>query len=99
MTVEKISESFLLPALESAMVRLLFRIIGFHSDNGSEFINKAARSSERKTGCFYKNILSNGLESAVALQAQRELIAPNKVQSNHFVHTLLFYQPTNHLGA
>jgi hypothetical protein len=37
---EKISEYFLLPALEEALAQFPFRILGFHSDNGSEYINK-----------------------------------------------------------
>ena len=38
--VEGISEQFLLPVLEAALAQFPFRIINFHSDNGSEFINK-----------------------------------------------------------
>jgi len=38
--VEAISEHFLLPALEVAMAQFPFRIVGFHSDNGSEYINR-----------------------------------------------------------
>jgi transposase InsO family protein len=37
--VEQISEAFLLPALEAMLAQFPFRIRGFHSDNGSEFIN------------------------------------------------------------
>src|SRR3989344_2716388 len=37
--VEKISEAFLMPVLEQALEQFPFRIKGFHSDNGSEFIN------------------------------------------------------------
>jgi hypothetical protein len=37
--VEGISEHFLLPALEVALALFPFRILGFHSDNGSEYIN------------------------------------------------------------
>ena len=37
--VEGISEFFLAPALEAALQLFPFRIIGFHSDNGSEYIN------------------------------------------------------------
>ena len=44
MCVEGISEFFLLPALEAALELFPFRILGFHSDNGSEYIN--ARVSE-----------------------------------------------------
>jgi len=38
-TVEGISERFLVPALEAALEQFPFVIRGFHSDNGSEFIN------------------------------------------------------------
>ncbi len=38
--VEKISEQFLIGGLEQAMAYLPFKIKGFHSDNGSEYINK-----------------------------------------------------------
>ena len=38
--VEKISEYFLEMALEEAFAQFPFEIINFHSDNGSEYINK-----------------------------------------------------------
>jgi len=38
-TVEKISEAYLIPALEQLLAAFPFRILGFHSDNGSEYIN------------------------------------------------------------
>ena len=37
--VEAISEAFLLPVLEALVGAFPFRIIGFHADNGSEYIN------------------------------------------------------------
>lgn len=37
--VEKISENYLVPALEEALLMFPFVVLGFHSDNGSEFIN------------------------------------------------------------
>jgi transposase InsO family protein len=37
--VERISESYLNPLLERLLKQFPFRILGFHSDNGSEFIN------------------------------------------------------------
>jgi len=37
--VEGISEQFLLPLLEELLWRFPFIILGFHSDNGSEYIN------------------------------------------------------------
>ena len=36
---EKISEAYLLPVLEAMIEAFPFRIVGFHSDNGSEYIN------------------------------------------------------------
>lgn len=39
-STEKISESYLLPVLEDLIEQYPFRIHNFHSDNGSEYINK-----------------------------------------------------------
>ncbi|WP_309684007.1 integrase [Polaromonas sp.] len=39
-TCERISEAYLLPVLEDLIEQFPFRILGFHSDNGSEYINK-----------------------------------------------------------
>ena len=36
----RISEAYLLPVLESLLAQFPFRIRGFHSDNGSEFVNR-----------------------------------------------------------
>jgi transposase InsO family protein len=43
-TVEGISEYFLLPALENALLQFHVKIVNFHSDNGSEYINKRVSS-------------------------------------------------------
>jgi transposase InsO family protein len=37
--VSRISEQFLLPVLEAMLHQFPFRILGFHSDNGSEYVN------------------------------------------------------------
>jgi len=39
-SVEKISEHYLIPALEKLLEEFPFKIINFHSDNGSEYVNK-----------------------------------------------------------
>ncbi|MDA8119007.1 MAG: hypothetical protein M0Z85_02940 [Gammaproteobacteria bacterium] len=39
-TVEKISESYLIPILEQLLDTFPFTLRGFRSDNGSEYINK-----------------------------------------------------------
>jgi transposase InsO family protein len=38
-TCEKISEAFLLPVIQALLAGFPFRILGFHADNGSEYIN------------------------------------------------------------
>ena len=38
-TCERISEAFLIPVLEALLDSFPFAILGFHSDNGSEYIN------------------------------------------------------------
>ena len=38
-TVERISETFLIPVLEEMLTSFPFKLQGFHSDNGSEYIN------------------------------------------------------------
>ena len=39
-TCEKISEAFLLPVIQALLAGFPFRILGFHADNGSEYINR-----------------------------------------------------------
>jgi len=39
-SVQRISEAYLVPVLENMLVQFPFIIRGFHSDNGSEFVNK-----------------------------------------------------------
>ena len=47
-TVEKISERHLMSALEHLLSAFPFSILGFHSDNGSEYINKRVADLLRK---------------------------------------------------
>ncbi|WP_260296041.1 DDE-type integrase/transposase/recombinase [Sedimenticola hydrogenitrophicus] len=39
-SAEKISERYLIPALEQMLQAFPFQLLGFHSDNGSEYINR-----------------------------------------------------------
>jgi len=73
-TVEGIAESFMVPALANAITQFPFRVINFHSDNGSEYINqvvaklletlriKQTKSRSRKTN---DNALVEGKNAAV----------------------------------
>ena len=39
-SLERISETYLVPILETMLLQFPFVIRGFHSDNGSEFVNQ-----------------------------------------------------------
>jgi len=55
-TCEKISEAYLLPVIEALLAGFPFRILGFHADNGSEYINhKVARMLDKLTVEFTKS--------------------------------------------
>jgi transposase InsO family protein len=65
-SVEKIAESYLVPVLESMLADFPFVIRGFHSDNGSEFINKTVVKLLNKllirfTKCRPRHTNDNGL--------------------------------------
>lgn len=47
-SVEKISEYYLMPVLEILLAAFPFRIINFHSDNGSEYVNKTVATLLKK---------------------------------------------------
>jgi hypothetical protein len=73
-TVEKISEAYLTPAVEQLLAAFPFTLQGFHSDNGSEYINGRVtrllskllidftKSHAGKTNC---NVLVEGKNDAV----------------------------------
>jgi transposase InsO family protein len=65
-SVEKVSEYYLEPVLESMLAGFPFVILGFHSDNGSEFINKTVAKLLNKllirfTKCRPRHTNDNGL--------------------------------------
>lgn len=56
LSVEKINENHLLPVLDELLAGFPFPILGFHSDNGSEFINKqVAKMLEKLRAEFTKS--------------------------------------------
>ncbi len=65
-SVERISEYYLEPVLESMLAGFPFIIRGFHSDNGSEFVNKTVAKLLNKllirfTKCRPRHTNDNGL--------------------------------------
>lgn len=66
-TVEKISEHYLIPALEQLLDAFPFVVLGFHSDNGSEYINKqVARLLEKLRIEFTKSRSRHSNDNALA---------------------------------
>ncbi len=95
--VEGISEQFLKPALEEALAQFPFKILNFHSDNGSEYINKVVakllqklfihqtKSRSRKSN---DNALAEGKNAAVVRKHMGHMHIPKKHASaiNGFYH-------------
>jgi len=66
-TVEKISERYLIPVLEQLLDTFPFVIKGFHSDNGSEYINRhVARLLEKLLIEFTKSRARHTNDNALA---------------------------------
>ena len=64
---ERISEAYLLPALERLLHDFPFRILGFHADNGSEYINHTvAKLLDKLRAEFTKSRPRNCNDNALA---------------------------------
>ena len=99
--VSKISEQFLMPVLEALLHQFPFIILGFHSDNGSEFINhEVAKMLNKLLVEFTKsracrsqdNALVEGKNGAVV----RKLIGYGHIPAQHAEALQKFY--TAHLN-
>jgi transposase InsO family protein len=97
----KISEQYLMPVLEAILHQYPFRILGFHTDNGSEFINHTvARLLEKLLVEFTKsracrsqdNALVEGKNGAVI----RKLVGYGHIPAEHAEALQKFY--TAHLN-
>jgi transposase InsO family protein len=86
--VSRISEQFLLPVLEVMLHQFPFRILGFHSDNGSEFINHSVERllnslfiefSKSRACRSQDNALVEGKNGAVI----RKIIGYGHIASQH----------------
>jgi hypothetical protein len=107
--VEKISEFYLEPALKTALEQFPFRIKGFHSDNGSEYINKVVaallnkllvRQTKSRTRHCNDNALVEGKNGSIIRKhigymhiPQRYAIALNEFYRNHFNLYLNYHRP------
>lgn len=92
----KISEAFLLPVLEAVLTQFPFVVLGFHVDNGSEYINhRVAKMLEKLHAEFTKsracrsqdNALVEGKNGAVV----RKLIGYGYIAGEHAAAIGKFY--------
>ena len=107
--VEKISEAYLIPALKELLAAFPFVILGFHSDNGSEYVNRAVaellnkllieftKSRSRQTN---DNALVEGKNAATIRKhfgyahiPQRYAARINAFNREHLVPYLNFHRP------
>jgi len=98
----KISEAYLLPVLEAVLVQFPFTVLGFHVDNGSEYINhRVAKMLDKLHAEFTKsracrsqdNALVEGKNAAVV----RKLIGYGHIAGEHAEAIGQFYM--RHLNA
>lgn len=107
--VEKISESYLVPALEEALLMFPYLILGFHSDNGSEYINAVVsrllnkllvEQTKSRSGRTNDNALVEGKNGSVIRKhmgywhmEQRNAPVINVFYQEHFNEYLNFHRP------
>lgn len=86
--VERISEIFLIPVLEHALQAFPFLIRGFHSDNGSEYINHQVAGLLKKlhiefTKCRARRSNDNGLVESKNASVVRKHLGYSHIPSHH----------------
>jgi len=107
--VEKISERYLVPALEEALEMFPFLILGFHSDNGSEYINVIVakllnklliEQTKSRSGRTNDNALVEGKNGSVIRKhmgywhiEQKHAPSINGFYRAHFNEYLNFHRP------
>lgn len=107
--VEAISEAYLLPVLEAALELFPFLVLGFHSDNGSEYINAVIakllnklliEQTKSRSGRSNDNALVEGKNGSVIRKHMgywhiEQKYAPeiNRFYMEHFNTYLNFHRP------
>ena len=95
--VEHISEAWLEPLLLSMLEQFPFRILGFHSDNGSEFINHNVEKLLNKllieqTKSRPRHSNDNGLVESKNGAVIRKHMGFDHIASNHAGRISVFYE-------
>lgn len=95
--VQGISEAFLLPVLALVMAQFPFQILGFHSDNGSEYINtKVAQLLEKlrieQTKSRARHSNDNALAESKNASVVRKHMGYSHIPQRYAEPINLFYQ-------
>jgi transposase InsO family protein len=95
--VSQISEAWLIPVLEEMLRQFPFRILGFHSDNGSEFINHKVASLLNKllveqTKSRPRHSNDNGLAETKNGAVLRKHMGYGHIPSHHAEAINTFYE-------
>ncbi len=93
----QISEAYLLPALEGMLKQFPFHIRGFHSDNGSEFINRTVANLLNKllieqTKSRPRHSNDNGLAEAKNGAVVRKHMGYTHIAAPHAAAIEMFYE-------
>lgn len=93
----QISEAWLIPVLEAMLHQFPFRILGFHSDNGSEFINHTVAQLLNKllveqTKSRPRHSNDNGLVEAKNGAVIRKHLGYGHIRSEHAEAVEAFYE-------
>ena len=95
--VQGISEAFLLPVLEMVIAQFPFKIEGFHSDNGSEYVNhKVAKMLEKlrieQTKSRSRNSNDNALAESKNASVVRKHMGYSHIPQKYAKPINAFYQ-------
>jgi hypothetical protein len=96
-SVEQISEAFLLPMLQAMLAQFPFHIRGFHSDNGSEYINHMVAELLNKllieqTKSRPRHSNDNGLAESKNGAVVRKLMGYTHIAAPHAAAITDFFQ-------
>lgn len=96
-SVEQISEAFLLPMLKAMLAQFPFHIRGFHSDNGSEYINHMVAELLNKllieqTKSRPRHSNDNGLAESKNGAVVRKLMGYTHIAAPHAAAIANFFQ-------
>jgi transposase InsO family protein len=95
--VAQISEAYVIPVLEAMLAQFPFHIRGFHSDNGSEFINRTLGSLLEKmrieqTKSRPRHSNDNGLAEAKNGAVVRKHMGHTHIIAGHAMEIEAFYE-------